>query len=209
MANLISSVGLRVPRMVPVANPESFETDLAGLDLPILLRNIFGHGGEIFLIEQKSDCAAALSVLKAPIAVEFIDVRGADGLYRKYRYFMAGDEGISRHLFLSRRWEVRPSDKLETPAAREEEGTYLAQPNPHHELFNAARQALGYDIVAFDYSYDRSGNLVVWEANPFPDLEYSESPAYAYKRATMDATFGLMLKLYFRRAQLPLPNGIF
>ena len=29
------------------------------------------------------------------------------------------------------------------------------------------------------------------------------------ERATMEATFGLLLKLYFRRAQLPLPDGIF
>ena len=27
-------------------------------------------------------------------------------------------------------------------------------------------------MVAFDYGYDLEGRLVVWEANPFPDLNY-------------------------------------
>ena len=84
--------------------------------------------------------------------------------------FMAGSRGNPRHLIVSPHWEVRPKDRIRTAATREEELAYVTTPCPHHELFDAARRALEFEIAAFDYSYDVNGELVVWEVNPNPDL---------------------------------------
>lgn len=37
---------------------------------------------------------------------------------------------------------------------------------PQRETFRVAREALGLDVVSFDYSFDAAGQLIVWEANP-------------------------------------------
>ena len=65
---------------------------------------------------------------------------------------------------------------------------------------------IGFDIVAFDYGLDRSGALVVWEANPFPDLSYAENPIFPYKLPMADHVCRTLLTFHFERAGIPLPD---
>jgi len=140
-----------------------------------------------------------------PIALEFIDVQNNDGLYRKYRYFLIGDTGIQKHLIVSKSWRVHFKDRINQNTAKSEELKYLdLASDPNHEILNKARQALQFDTVAFDYSYDQENRLVVWEPNPFPLLweTYYQDPALAYYSPYFDKLYKELLKFYLKKANM-------
>jgi hypothetical protein len=208
MLSLIAGPGIRVPRLVDIDDWDEFTKGLGGLSLPIIVRPAWGHGKAMHLIRDRRDLTDDVrTAFEKPIAVEFIDIRSDDNLHRKYRYVMIGDTGIPRHMLASYDWKTDGESYVEKPAIRAEERAYIERPDPHHALLNAARRRLGFDIVAFDYGLDRSGALVVWEANPFPDLSYAENPIFPYKLPMADHVCRTLLTFHFERAGIPLPDG--
>lgn len=197
-------VGLRTPRIALL--DASFEAHRGGLGLPLVVRRRWGHAA----VMRRLDTAAAVGQWwrdaridpSAWVAAEYIDVRDPDGCYRKYRYVMAGARGMARHLIVSANWEVRPADRVRTPATREQELAYVARACPHHTLFDAARQALQFEIAAFDYSYDAHGGLVVWEVNPYPNLSAPRGEVGDYLRPTVERCYAMLADFYAERAGL-------
>jgi len=206
-ARLIAGTGIRTPRIVPIENWAAFGETLGGLELPLLIRKDRGHGGPTCLVERRADLERVPTArFLHPIAVEYIDVQSPqDGLYRKYRYLAAGDRGVTRHLICGTHWEVRPGNRSINAETRHEELAYLNAPEPNHAALQRARRALGLDVVAFDYSYDRQGQLVVWEANPYPDLRHPADPAMTYLFPYVERSFAAVVRLYLQSAGLPVP----
>jgi hypothetical protein len=208
MFERLAQVNLRTPRVVHV--DASFHCRRDRLPLPLLVRHRWGHGrgGGLQRLETEASFeswwADARTDPASWVASEYVDVRSPDGLYRKYRYFMAGSRGNARHLIVSPNWEVRPKDRVRTPATREEELAFVGAPFPHHALFDAARVALGFDIAAFDFSYDASG-LVVWEVNPYPDLSRPKKEVGEYLAATTEKSYALLADFYAESSGLCEP----
>ena len=147
--------------------------------------------------------------MQRPVAAEFIDVRDPrDGLYRKYRYIVAGPFAVPRHLIVSRTWEVRAAQRLRNRETRDEEIAYLEHPEPNHMLFHRIQQSLRLDLVAFDYSYDAQGQLVIWEANPYPGLDYAKGPDVEYTRAYVERSFAAVTAMHLDAGGLELPERI-
>ena len=195
----LAHANLRTPRTVLL--DANFHSHRGGLRLPMLVRRRWGHGRGGGL--RRLDTEAAFDSWWAGartdpanwVASEYVDVRGQDGLYRKYRYFIAGSRGTPRHLIVSPNWEVRPQDRVRTEATREEELAFVTAPFPHHALFDAARVALGFDIAAFDFSYD-AGRVVVWEVNPYPDLSRPKKEVGEYLAATVEKSYANLADFY-------------
>ena len=202
----LAQANLRTPRVVRV--DANFHARRDGLLLPMLVRRRWGHGAGGGL--RRLDTEAAFEdwwgiARTGPadwVASEYIDVRSPDGLYRKYRYFMAGARGVPRHLIVSPNWEVRPSDRVRTQATREEELAFVTSPFPHHALFDGARVALGFEIAAFDFSYDASGEPIVWEVNPYPDLSRPKKEVGNYLEATVEKSYALLADFYAENSGL-------
>ncbi len=209
-AQLMRAPGLRTPRHVAITDPVYFRKDHAGLDFPLLIRENRGHGQAAILVEQPDRLAAVdLSQFKSPIAVEFIDTSSeSDGLFRKYRYIAAGEIGVPRHLIANDSWEVRPHRRLTNAKLRDEEFEYVNAPDPNHEVLQAARRALGLDVVGFDYSYDREGCIVVWEANPFLNLNYPAQAKASHINLSVRRSFAVVAWLYCVRAEIRVPESI-
>lgn len=206
-SRLIASTGFRTPRMARIDDPGEFRRTLLGIPLPLFVREDEGHGGPMLRADTEEE-ARALPVLslRRPVAVELVDVRSpADGLYRKYRYVAAGDAGVRQSLHVSREWAARGAATEYTEELRDEEVAYLEGPEPEHARFVAAARALGLDFVAFDYSFDPSGRIVVWEANPFPFLHFVGGRR-RYRAAATERTFAAMVALYLTRAGMDLPT---
>jgi len=205
-ARLIAQVGLRTPRMVPIENAEEFRETRLGLNLPLIVREDWGHGRLMIRVNEPGEVARVpLERFARPIAVEFIDVRSrGDGLCRKYRYLAAGQTGIPLHLHISREWVTRGNVCEYNPALRDEEIAYISGRDPHHDLLQRARQALGLDFIAFDYGYDHEGRAVIWEVNPYPYLHFPGAH-YAHRRPALERALGTMVSLYLDRAALPVP----
>jgi len=207
MLNLMAGSGIRVPRAVEIDDWDTFATGLGGLSLPIIVRPAWGHGKAMHLVRDRWDLTDDVrSAFKESVAVEFIDVKDDDNLYRKYRYVMIGSKGFPRHMLASYDWNTYGGTYVEKPAIRTEEKAYIQNPDPHHDQLDAVRRRLGFDVVGFDYGVDRNGTLVVWEANPFPDLEYVENPIFPYKSPMTNRLFRALLTFHFERAGIPLPD---
>ncbi len=160
--------GVRCPRVIPIGSHAALQAAGDMLGYPFLLRDDLGHGGSLRLIHQPPE----LEHLREhdftnQIACEFIDTSDQHGIFRKYRYVMMGDRGFPRHLIASTDPVVRMDQRKEDAALRAEELDYLSSEDPNHQRLDAARRSLGFDVVAFDYSYARDHQMVVWEPNPF------------------------------------------
>jgi hypothetical protein len=205
----MSQAGVRVPRMALVRQPEEFQETLSGLRLPVFIREDWGHDRNLQRIGTREDLQQiAWSSFKRPLAVELVDVRSpADGLYRKYRYVVAGELGISHHLHISRDWITRGEDRLLNAHTRREELKYISHDDPNHITLQRARKALGLDLAAFDYGYTSGGEMIVWEANPFPHFLFS-TKSLMYKNPAMHRTMMAILHMYFSIAGLPVPAEV-
>jgi hypothetical protein len=208
-AQLIAATGIRTARIVRISDCEVFRQTRSGLRLPLFVREDWRHGGPIFRADTPSECLRLpLERFHRPVAVEFIDVRDPrDGLYRKYRYVAAGDIGFPISMHPCRHWCAKGTHTEFNADLRDEELAFLTQPDPQHQRLQAARRALGLDFVAFDYSYDREGTLVVWEANPYPHIQFG-SEHRQYRWPAVARVLAAMANLYLSRAGLSVPSEL-
>lgn len=208
-AKRIASVGIRTAKMVRITDPSFFRETACGLEFPLFVRDDWRHGGPIHradsLLEVKR---MPLRQFRRPVATEIIDVRDPrDGLYRKYRYVAAGERGFPVSMHPCRSWYAKGSHTVFNELLRDEELAFITQPDPNHERLQAARRALGLDFIAFDYSYDRAGKLVVWEANPYPHLRFG-SIHRQYRWPAVARVLAAMTWLYLSRAGLAVPSEL-
>ncbi|HUO84829.1 MAG TPA: hypothetical protein VM534_06905 [Thermoanaerobaculia bacterium] len=212
---VIAATGIRTARVVPLRTPEARATLLDRLSPPLFIREDLTHGGGPHdLIEHPGQLReVAWHRYQCPVAVELIDVRSPDGYYRKYRYVLIGERGFPRHLIISRNWFVHAGERIGGQAAIDEEVAYLEGPDPNHERLDRARRALGLDLVAFDYSYERDGSLVVWEPNPTPTLWWrgNEEREDPYDRPYVERIYEALTRYLFERAgmmeiEMPSPR---
>ncbi len=211
-AETIRSVGIRTAKTILISNPETFKETLGGLSIPFFIREDCVHGSKTFLIKHPDDLQnVPFESLSQPIAVEFIDTQSEDGLYRKYRYFAMGDEGIPGPLMVSNSWEVRDNkSRVINESIIAEEISYFSGNDPNHDILQKARKALGFDYMAFDYSYDSEGKLIVWEPNPFAVIWGStdNDPSKEYQLSSMDRIFTGLLNLYLQRANISIKKQV-
>ena len=205
----MGDAGVRVPRMALIREPEEFQATSLGLSLPSFIREDWGHERKMVRIDSRDDVRAVpWEKFNRPLAVELVDVRNPrDGLFRKYRYLAAGDLGISHHLHISRDWVTRGEDRVMNADTRHEELEYITEADPNHEVLQRARRALGLDLVAFDYGYTPDGQMIVWEANPFPHFLFA-TKRLIYKNPAMHRTMLAIVHLYFSSAGLPIPAEV-
>jgi hypothetical protein len=209
-ARRIAQAGLRTPRMTPIVDRLGFQATLSGLEPPLIVRENRGHGGRVYAVKTMADAAKIpLNCFRAPIAIEFIDVQdGQDRMYRRYRYVVVGDMGISQGLHVSSNWEARGANRLANEATMREELAYTSATNPHHAQFVHARRLLELDIVAFDYSYDLDGRIVVWEANPYPHWPSSVRFECQHRLLMSERIYATKLLYYLQRAGYEVPADL-
>ena len=205
-ARLIGSVGFRTPRMAPIHDLAEFRETRLAIPLPLFVREGQGHGGPMLRADTEAEVGVLpLGSLRRPVAVELIDVRTpGDGLFRKYRYVVAGEVGVRQSLHVTEGWAAHGHDTVFSDALREEEVAFTETAEPEHARFVAAARAMGLDFVAFDYSFDDAGRIVVWEANPFPFIHFVGGRR-RYRTAATERVLAAMVKLYLDRAGMDAP----
>jgi hypothetical protein len=208
-AQRLSAAGIRTPRVRLIENLDEFRRTRLGLKLPLIVREDMGHGGPMLRADSEDDLQRLrIDQLRRPITVELIDVRSPqDGLFRKYRYLVAGSLGVPHHMQVANHWITRGTIRVHTPEVDEEEIAFISRPSPLAELFQRARQALGLDVVAFDYGFDRRGRMVIWEANPFPHFHIPRG-RLSYLRPAMHRSLAAVVHAYLERAGLAIPQRL-
>jgi hypothetical protein len=146
----------------------------ANLTFPMLVRAPGFHTGEHFV---RIDTAAGLSdeIAKLPgdelLAIEYLDTRSADGVFRKYRVLTIDGSLYPIHLAASRDWKVHHFSADSQAACLPEEQAFLAGmetalgSNAVRALERAA-EILALDYGGIDFAIDAAGRVAIFEANP-------------------------------------------
>ena len=149
--------------------------DVTGLRFPILCRPFGSHAGEdLSKIEDPAQLAECLAERRmgGGYLTEFIDLTGADGLYRKARLYWIGGGVYPEHYYVSDQWNVHEKGSLrlmaKVPRLRDEAAAFLRSFDPAGPMASvlaklAARLKL--DVFMVDVGFDRNGGPVLFEAN--------------------------------------------
>jgi hypothetical protein len=147
----------------------------AGFTFPLLVRAPGFHTGQHFgLVEHPAALAAALDGFPGGdvLLIEYLDVRDDDGAVRKYRMMVVDGALYPAHVAVSNEWKVHyfSAGMADDAAKRAEDERFLA--DPATAIGPAALTALGrvyetvrLDYMGIDFAIDRSGRVVVFEAN--------------------------------------------
>jgi hypothetical protein len=119
-----------------------------------------------------------------------------------------GDTGIAHTLQISRHWEVRADVRVIDDATRSEEIAYADAPDPHHDLLQHVRRGLDLDFVAFDYSLDPKGQVIIWEINVLPGLGIPSKPNRGHLVPPVERAMAATVKMLLQRAQMVVPTQV-
>ena len=142
--------------------------DYGDVPYPVVLRRDqkLSQGQSMFLVETKEQERAVLSEHpELDLRVKYVGVRSMDGLYRKYRCYVAGDSVVPRQLMVGEDWLVT-LDRSGAPVSAKENRKFLREEDKARDriMLEVARAA-GSDACAIDFSYLPDGSMVVWELN--------------------------------------------
>ncbi|HZX67348.1 MAG TPA: tetratricopeptide repeat protein [Candidatus Elarobacter sp.] len=179
-----------------------------GLRFPLLLRSLGYQTGEHFVrIDSSREVSPAAAALPGTslLALEFIDSRGADQVFRKYRVMTIGGRLYPVHLAMAAEWKVHyfRSEMAGRADYRAEEARFLADmPAAIGTRAVAALDriaaVLALDYGGIDFALLPDGRVLVFEANATMILVPPDGDArWDYRRiavsAAIDAARGLLV----------------
>jgi Tfp pilus assembly protein PilF len=213
--------GIVVPRVLRVARGDVGMGDLvsrlgdAGIECPVLVRPIVGHGGEgLQLVRTPQELAAFVpGAADAYYFAAYHDCRRDDGFYRKYRMIFVDRTPFAYHLAISDRWLVHyfSAAMLSAPWKRDEEHRFLADPSGvlgplAMAALTTMGQRLDLDFAGIDFAVLPDGCLLVFEANATMLVHLRDSIAdFPYKHLHVPKIFEAVDAMLDRHASLPRP----
>ena len=186
--------GCRIPKILrqKAGTDLAIATVEAALSSPsaVLLRPVGTHGGDDF---EKVDDSTGLmaSLAKQPDTdryfIEYVDYRSIDGYFRKYRFIFVEEQILPYHLAITDGWKVHhdSTDMIDHSWMQKEEEAFLSDPATvfnasHYQVLREIQQRMGLEYFGIDCGLDRSGNLVVFEANASM-LVHEHNDQFPYK----------------------------
>lgn len=158
------------------------------LEYPVILRTDGIHRGmNMFYAEDREEARRILQRNIAPpldLGLEFINTKGPDGYYRKWRSHVIGDRVIPRQVQLTKNWKVNLHAAVDSEQALEEDRKFVLEGEPHAGLVALAARVLNSDIIALDYSKREDGSYVFWEGNRNFDLSVGGEMWAQFLRST-------------------------
>ena len=140
---------------------------------PVFLRRQNEHDGALSpLLHTQEELTRAAEQMASNglrgddlLAVEYCDTADADGIFRKYSVFRAGEALFPRHLLHSRKWVLKKADLVDEHFLQEER-EYL-DANPHAEQLRTIFDLAHIEWGRMDYAL-LDGQVQVWEINTNP-----------------------------------------
>jgi len=203
--------GVVAPAMMTLSREQSNSAVLAqgGLKFPLLLRTPGFHTGQHFELVDRADAMAeAVAQLPGPelTAIEYLDARGPDGKFRKYRVMMIDGGLYPLHLAVSNHWKVHyfTADMAESAEHRKEDAAFLENmpavlgPRAMTAL-EQIQNALGLDYAGIDFGLSPAGDVLLFETNatmvvtsPLPE------PQWAYRRPAVERIFAAVRRMLLK-----------
>jgi glutathione synthase/RimK-type ligase-like ATP-grasp enzyme len=185
-----------------------------GFRWPLLLRAPGFHTGQHFArVDDAGALAEALAAFPGEdvFAIDYLDTRRADGMYRKYRVMFVGGALYALHLAVSPEWKVHyfSAAMAEQAAYRDEERAFLEDMEgtlgaPAMRALAAICDALGLDYGGIDFALDDAGSVVVFEANAtMVILPPPHEERWSYRRAPIQRAIEAARAMMRPRRQAP------
>jgi tetratricopeptide (TPR) repeat protein len=187
-----------------------------GFTWPLLLRSPGFHTGDHFdKVDAPEGLAKALAGLPGEtlLVIEYIDTRGADGFFRKYRAMIIDGELHPLHLAVSPNWKVHyfSADMADRADHRHEDEAFLrdmaATVGPRGiQALERVRTMLGLDYGGIDFALDAQGRVIVFEANAtMVIVPPTTDSRWAYRVGHVERARQAVVNMLLRRAGRPAP----
>ncbi|MEQ9423357.1 MAG: hypothetical protein RJQ09_02985 [Cyclobacteriaceae bacterium] len=202
--------GVRTPKMIRINSDQSYDQIECALSSKFIVRCNMGNGVHSYrqlVTSQKDLWLVEWESMQDPIAIEFIDTIDDNGYYNVYRHFFVGSKGILNYVSFSNKWCLHWHERDWSQERLQKELEILNEPVKFQSQLNDLREDLKLDYVNFDYSVDMDGNIVVWEINTRPWIDFdddSEREGNPAIYARIEETFLEMTRLYLSKANIYL-----
>ena len=180
-----------------------------GFAYPLLLRAPGYHTGRFFVkVEDAKELEGALAALPTDeiLAIEYLEGRGDDGKFRKYRVIIIDGELYPLHCAISGDWKIHyGTAQMDEPAHREEEARFLRGMRSvlgarSLSALEAIRDVLALDYGGIDFGIDSAGNVLVYEANATMTVVVPEThdKGAEYRRPAAERIIFAAMKMLIR-----------
>jgi hypothetical protein len=183
---------------------------------PIIARPVDSHAGHGL---QKLAGAAALGrYLQERREAEFfvsrfVDYRGRDGLFRKYRIVFIDRRPYACHMAVADQWMIYylNAEMKESAAKRAEEARFMARFDEdfaarHGAALAAIAERVGLDYFGIDCAENADGKLLLFEADIAMIVHAMDDPAiFPYKTVQMRKVFAAFRAMLHDRSTAVLP----
>lgn len=173
---------------------------LEGGAFPIIVRPVDSHAGRGLM--KLDDPAAIVGYLELRPESEFyvsrfIDYRGPDGQYRKYRVVLIDARPFAVHMGISEHWMIHylNAGMTESAEKRAEEERFMVGfdedfARRHQAAFGAINERFGLDYLVIDCAETADGRLLVFEVDTGA-VVHAMDPAelFPYKQAQARKVF--------------------
>ena len=205
--------GVLAPRMQDCTRADLLAmAHRAALAFPVLLRRPGFQTGKYFAkLDSLPELVAYLAAEPGErwLVIEYLNARGADGAYRKYRVMMVDGALYPLHLAISNHWKVHYFSAAMQDRAehRAEEQRFLSDMNSTLgptavQALKAIQAALQLDYAGIDFGLSAQGELVFFEANATMVMAPPPAdPMWDYRRAATERAMAAATALFLSRAQ--------
>ena len=183
-----------------------------GASFPIIVRPVDSHAGKG--LEKVENIAGLASYLQNVSGDEFyvshfVDYRGQDGLFRKYRIALIDGKPFICHVGVSDHWMIHylNAGMAESADKRAEEAHFMIDFDSHFackhaEAFHAINERVGLDYLGIDCSETPDGKLLIFEVDNCMIVHAIDSvDIFPYKQPQMSKVFSAFRQMLFSAMQ--------
>lgn len=184
-------------------------------DFPVIVRPVDSHAGKG--LEKLADPAAIASYLSGTANEEFyvsryVDYRGTDGLFRKYRIVLIEGRPFVCHMGISDHWMIHylNAGMAESAEKRDEEAKFMADFDAsfavrHAGAFKAINERIGLDYLGIDCAETRDGKLLIFEVDSCMIVHAIDSvDVFPYKLPQMRRVFDAFYRMLAHAARVEI-----
>ena len=177
---------------------------------PLIIRPVDSHAGhDLEKVDTPRDLSRYLDATAGDefFISRFIDYRGADGLFRKYRVVLIDGLPYAGHMGVSAHWMIHylNAGMTESPAKRAEEEAFMngfdtGFARRHAVALEAIAERFGLDYLVIDCAETADGELLVFEVDPGA-VVHSMDPVdmFPYKLPHMRKVFAAFRAMLARK----------
>lgn len=193
---------------------------LGRIAFPIIARPLDAHLGDgLCKLDHSNDITSYLSERseKEFFISPFVDYRGDDGLYRKYRVALIDRMPYAVHMAISEHWMINylNANMNKSAAKRLEEAAFMADFDRgfaarHAKALGGIAERTNLEYLPLDCAETRDGRLLLFELGTNMIVHRMDPvDVFPYKRAQMDKIAGALEKMLRRYAGSLTVDGTF